>query len=144
MVIKTTRWSPDTCECIFEYSWDTEQPEDTRTHNLTTVIDSCDAHQSGTQATRWDTVNEENPRKNRALQIIIDNAPAAFVDTDLQGNKSLKPGLSLDFTVAGTAPNRVFTLIFKGQTLTQNQMDFVQGKLDTRFGVGKVIFVNQP
>jgi hypothetical protein len=141
MTMKIIRWSPDTCNCVIEYVYDDTEPESTREHNLSSIVSACSAHQ-GTGTTVWDTVNEENPRKNRALQIIIDNAPLAFVNVDPQGNKTLKEGLSLDFTVAGTAPNRVFTLIFKGQTLTQTQIDFVQGKLDERFGVGKAIFVN--
>jgi hypothetical protein len=87
---------------------------------------------------------EENPRKNIAYQLIVDNAPLQFVDTDVNGNKTLKAGLSINFTVSGTVPNRVFTMTFSGTTLTQAQIDNVQARLDTRFGAGKVVFVNTP
>ena len=146
MTIQTTRWSPDTCDCIIEYQWDDTLTPDVRTHTLANYIRKCSFH--GNQANdtiRWNTLNEENPRKNNAYQLIVDNAPLQFVDLAPDGiTKTLKKGLSLNFTVAGVVPNRVFTLIFSGATLTQNQIDFVQGKLDTRFGAGKVIFVNNP
>ena len=146
MTIQITRWSPDTCDCIIEYEWDDSIPQDQRTHTLSNYVRKCAAHSTlASDTTRYQTVIEENPRKNVGLQTIIDNAPAAFVDTDAQtGRKKLKAGLSLTYTVAGTAPNRVFTLIFGGATLTQTQIDFVQNKLDTRFGAGKVIFQNVP
>lgn len=145
MTIQTTRYSPDTCQCILEYQWDDSVDPSIRTHTLANYIRKCSVHASqANDTTRWNTVMEENPRKNIGIQLIIDNAPAQFVDTDAQGNKTLKAGLSLDFTVAGTAPNRIFTLIFRGTTLTQTQIDAMQTRLDTRFGAGKVVFVNTP
>lgn len=32
MAHKTTRWQPDTCDCIIEYDWDDETTEDEREH----------------------------------------------------------------------------------------------------------------
>ena len=32
MAIKTTTWSPDTCDCVLHYSWDDEVPQDERVH----------------------------------------------------------------------------------------------------------------
>lgn len=146
MTIRVTRWSPDTCDCIIEYTWDDSVPASSRTHNLDNYVRRCSVHAVLADDTaRYNTILEENPRKNNAYQHIIDNAPAAFVDVDpISAAKTLKPNLSIDFTVAGTPPNRVFTLIFRGATLTQAQINSVQNKLDTRFGAGKVSFVNQP
>jgi hypothetical protein len=145
MTIQTTRWSPDSCQCIIEYQWDDSVPSTSRTHTLANYIRKCSAHATqANDSTRWNTVLEENPRKNIAYQLIVDNAPLQFVDTDANGIKTLKAGLSINFTVSGTVPNRVFTMTFSGTTLTQAQIDNVQSKLDTRFGAGKVIFVNTP
>lgn len=143
MAIQTTRWSPDTCGCIIEYSWDDSVPQNSRTHSLANYVRRCSVHAvQADDGTRYNTINEENPRKNIAHQLIVDNAPAAFVDVDANGNKSLKPEYSISFTATGTPPNRVFTLTFSGATLTQAQINNVQTRLDNRFGTGKVIFVN--
>ena len=32
MTVKTTRWSPDTCGCVLEYSWDDALPQEARVH----------------------------------------------------------------------------------------------------------------
>jgi hypothetical protein len=147
MAIRTTRWSPDTCDtppCIIEYTWDDTVNQNQRTHTVSKVLNKCTAHSAIADSTQhYNVLTEENPRKNNGLQLVIDNAPLAFVNVDpVSGVKTLKDGLNLSFTVAGTQPNRVFTLIFTGTTLTQAQKDGVQSRLDTRFGAGKVIFVN--
>lgn len=144
MVIKTTTWSPDTCNCVLEYEWDDSADPNTRTHTLSKFIKKCSAHLALADVSGYGVITEENPRKNIARQLIIDNAPLAFVDVDLSGNKSLKPGETINFDVSGTAPNRVFGMIFGGVTLTSGQISNVQAKLDARFGVGKVMFVNTP
>lgn len=148
MVITTTRWTPDTCgvipPCTVEYTWDTDTSSANRVHTFSTYVNKCTVHSSQADISGYGTLIEENPRKNAARQLIIDNAPAQFVNTDLSGNKTLLSGESLDFTVSGIVPNRVFTMIFGGATLTSGQISNVQGRLDTRFGAGKVIFVNSP
>lgn len=146
MTINTNRWTLDTCSCIVDISFDDTQPPDTRAHNLSNYVRRCSFHNVQANDTdRYNSITEENPRKNNARQHIIDNAPVAFVDTNATtGLKTLKPGLSIDFSVAGTPPNRIFTMIFRGVTLTQAQINNVQTKLDSRFGAGRVIFVNNP
>jgi len=91
MVINTTRWSPDTCSCELEYSWDTESSEDTREHIFKRVVKTCDAHMPvvprGLKAEKakqvYDTVLEENQRKNQALGKALETRPelADFVDS---------------------------------------------------------------
>ncbi len=145
--INTTQWSPDTCDCIIEYQWDRDLPADQRVHILSRYVNRCAIHAvQADDTTRWNTILEENPRKNQALQLIIDNAPLSFVDIntnpDSSTYKTLKAGLSLSVSVSGTPPNRVFTLTLISTTLTQTQKNAVQNALNTRFGTGKVIFVN--
>lgn len=92
MVIVTNRWSPDTCSCELEYSWDTEQKEDVRVHNFERVIRACPAHDSVVSARStskaelqkvYDTVLEENQRKNQALGKALEVRPelADLVDS---------------------------------------------------------------
>ena len=140
MVINTTRWSPDTCTCVIDYTWDSTQSESTRVHNLGTIVNKCPAHSSLSDSTVYSTVLEENPRKNQALQNILDNSPTtALFDTLANGNRVLKPALGFNFTFSGTAPNRVLTVSFIGITLTTNQKNTLQSALNTRFGSGKVL-----
>lgn len=32
MPFRTTRWEPDTCDCVVEYDWDDAVSQDTRVH----------------------------------------------------------------------------------------------------------------
>ena len=128
-----TTWSPDTCECIIEYNPD---------GNLTKLVQACDAHKGGTENTVYQALLEENPRRNKAVKEIIDNAPPAMFDIDADsGIRVFKRGISIDFEWSGTAPNRTLKLIVKGISLTANQLNAVQSKLDNKFGAGKVTVV---
>jgi len=139
MVINTTRWSPDTCSCIIEYSWDSTEPESTRTHTLSNFVNVCSFHSGlANNTTRWNTVLEENPRKNIAYQLILDNGPAGLSDI-VDGSKQLKNGITINTLWSGTAPNRVLTITVTGLTLTQNQKNSIQTFLNNRFGAGKVL-----
>ena len=126
-----TRWSPDTCECIIEYNDDL---------SLSRVVQACDAHKGGTESTTFNAVLEENPRKNKSFKEILDNAPPGMYDTDPEsGARLFKKGITVDFEWSGVAPNRMLQLVVKGISLTANQKNAVQAKLDNKFGAGKVI-----
>ncbi len=44
-MIRTTRWSPATCACVIEYTWDDAVSEDKRTHTVSNVLNRCaEAH----------------------------------------------------------------------------------------------------
>lgn len=155
MTIQTTLWIPDTCaipQCIIQYQWDDTVPQEQRTHDNPVFLQRCSIHaaQPGDDSARWTTITEENPRKNQAWQSVIDNGPSSLVDTDVgTGTKTLKAKnpttgapLSLDFAFNGTPPNRLLTLTLVGITLTTQQKNNVQTALNTKFGTGKVTFVN--
>jgi len=140
MVINTTRYSPDTCDCVIEYTWDSTQSESTRVHTLSNYVHKCTAHSGlATDTDRWNTVFEENPRKNQALQNILDNSPTTALYDIVSGNRQLKANIGFNFSFSGIAPNRVLTVSFTGITLTTNQKNTLQSFLNTRFGVGKVV-----
>jgi len=137
MVINTTKWSPDTCSCVIDYSWDNSVPADQRTHTLSS-ISKCSFHNSLSDIAAYNTVTEENPRKNIAYQLILDNGPAALSDL-IDGTRQLKAGITINLTWSGTAPNRVVTISYTGITLTTNQKNSIQTFLNNRFGAGKVL-----
>jgi hypothetical protein len=141
MVIHTTRWSPDTCQCILEYEWDDSVPENQRTHTPATVVKKCTGHQPLPDINSvFNTLLDENPRKNKALAEILANAPSnSWYDIDAtSGSRVFKQNITVKWTWTGTAPNRVLTLSFTGITLTNAQKNTLQTRLNTLLGSGKV------
>lgn len=65
-MIRTTRWSPDTCGCVLEYSWDDSQPQDSRDHSFARAVRICEAHASSDPAAAFEQVKSENVVKNIA------------------------------------------------------------------------------
>lgn len=139
MVINITKWTSDHCGCTHNYSWDDSVPQDQRVHTYVSSDFLCKDHAPMVNSnTAYNSTLEENQRKNTALQHLIDNFPAQLSSTGAAAG-SLKDGLTFNYIVTGTAPNRVFTISFTGINLTPPQRTAIQSRLDTRFGVGKVI-----
>src|SRR5438128_1805862 len=66
-MINVTRWRPDTCDCVIEYSWDSESNEDERVHTYHDSHTTCDDHRTHhKKAKHFEVVQEENQRKNKA------------------------------------------------------------------------------
>lgn len=61
-----TRWSPDTCGCIYEYEWDDTELGDSKTHSLKKVVKLCHDHEHLGNAA-YDAVVSENTRKNNVV-----------------------------------------------------------------------------
>jgi hypothetical protein len=146
VTIKTTQWSPDTCGCVFEYTWDDSQSEDTRQHSFKNVVKECVSHSHLTGNSKrdmFDSSLEENRRKNGTIGELLDKAAADFGELDPEsGSMVLKKGITVNWDWTGTAPNRVMTLTVTGITLTAQKKTAAQNFLNNRFGVGKVIFQN--
>ena len=140
MVTKITRWSPDTCECILEYTWDDSVPEDQRVHTPTSIVNKCSEHSGLSDSNTHDAVKEENPRKNLSLDEILQNAPNTnWFDIDAAtGSRVFKKNITINWVWSGTAPNRVLTLTFTGISLTTAQRNTLQTRLNNRFGIGKI------
>ena len=137
MTINTTKWSPDTCTCVVNYSWDDSVPAEQRTHELTS-IEKCLVHSSLTDTAAYQVVTEENPRKNVSLQTVLDNAPTSLYDVNTDGARTLKNNISYNFSWSGEAPDRVLTISFSGISLTTPQKNALQNFLNNKFG-GKVV-----
>ena len=143
MVIKTTRWSPDTCGCVFEYEWDDATNESTRQHIFKRVDKECVSHSHLTGNSKkdmYDSSVEENQRKNGTVSELASKASAEYFDISGDGTTTLKNGVTIYWTWSGTAPNRIMTIHVVGKTLTQNRMNQIQNALNTKFGINKVIF----
>lgn len=143
MTIKTTRWTPDTCSdppCVIEYTWDTDQPSETRTHNLETVVNKCSRHSILSNTDVYTNVKEENTRKNQSLQTLVDNM-IELANTNPDGSKVLKDGITFNWSWSGTPPNTVLTISFDGVTLSPSKKNTAQTYLNNKFGAGKVIIV---
>jgi len=139
MAIYTTKYVPDTCSCVIEYTWDNTLSEANRVHTLSKII-KCPNHTSLADNTAYSTVlNDENPRKNLALQHILDNSPTTALYDVVGSTRQLKSTLSYNFGFSGTVPNRVLNVSFIGISLTTQQKNTIQSALNTRFGSGKVL-----
>lgn len=66
-MIKVTTWSPDTCDCVLEYSWDDTEPEGTRTHSLSRVVHRCPAHSNLSDQELYTSIVGENKHKNKVF-----------------------------------------------------------------------------
>lgn len=69
-MMQTNRWGPDTCDCIIDYEWDDTLSDADRVHTVKQIVKRCEFHQALDDVTHYDTVLEENTRKNRAFGAI--------------------------------------------------------------------------
>ena len=138
MTIQTTEWRPDTCGCVLYYEWDDTTPSASRVHTPVNSI-KCSFHANqATHSATYNSVLDENSRKNLGLQTTLDNGPTTLYDLQTDGSRTLKNGINYSWTFTGTAPNRVITVTFTGISLTNAQRNAIQTALNTRFGAGKV------
>lgn len=92
---KVTRWSPDTCDCVLEYEWDDSLPVENRVHTISKVVNAC-PHHGGTPVSHFNTVVEENTRKNFAFAEIQKLKPDATPDNynwSFDEQRKLKVGI---------------------------------------------------
>lgn len=83
MTINTTLWKPDTCECVIEYTFDTDEPEDVRQHNFK-KISTCKHHSHLDDASAYDQVlNKENKFKNEVVSDIKNSLPGILTEDDV-------------------------------------------------------------
>ena len=124
-MITYTRWTPDTCTCTVDYSWDTEVDPRLRTHTYHTTIRTCPDHSGLSGAALYDALSDQNKRKN----ITIGFARTARANLDVR---------AMDFTFTGEDADRVLHISFPRTTLSPSEKTSIQNDCDTRFGAGKV------
>lgn len=145
MTIRTNNWDPDTCNCSIKYKYDDAIPVEQRTYEIDIVNKSCSFHSNllPNIPVTYSCIMDENRKKNNTLQFALDTLPSKLADifTNPDGGTYtvLKAGLVFNFRLEGTAPNRVLYVSFLGTSLTQNEKNNIQTKLNERFGTGVVI-----
>jgi hypothetical protein len=146
MKLQTTTWSPDTCDCEIEYQWDDDLPQDERTHTISFVKKGCQNHRNllPNATVTYSCILDENNKKNNTLQTALEIAPNQLADVFLGEDGTtqyykLKDNIVFSFSFSGTAPNRVLTITFQGITLTTQQRNAIQNKLNQKFGTGNVV-----
>ena len=84
-MIRKQLWSPDTCGCIFETSWDDNNPD--AEHKLVESVLKCPAH---IETDGYTQSLKENRLKNSIIQNLIDNKvlPNAMMDDQIQYDES--------------------------------------------------------
>lgn len=93
-MIHTTRWSPDTCKCVLEYTWDDSVPESERVHTPATVVAQCEFHVSVPIEEVFAAVVDENAHKNKVINEIAVSLPTyAKEETNQKGEKTVTPDL---------------------------------------------------
>lgn len=120
-MIKTTTWSPDTCDCIVEYEWDTGV---NRVHTFKSVINTGLEHAALTGATLYEEVVSENRRKNVTqgiAQAIDVNLTAGIYQWAFDANRVLE----VSFLV--NVPSAV--------------KEQIQAACDLQFGPAKVVIL---
>lgn len=133
-----TTWSPDTCSCVIEYEWDDIDSPETRAHTHHASIKSCPAHsQHYGKAKHYDTVIEENQRKNKALGDIAKILGVSLaVDEDALESERIKVRKFLrDFHYTFDADRN---LEVSHPQLTATHKKTLQDKTDLVYGKNKV------
>ena len=143
----TIRVKPDTCDCQLLYQCDVDLPLEQRTFTVLAFEIRCNAHSNSNLPTMnnqqvWDDVIiPEFRKKNDSIQTLLDNAPNSVYDLD-GGTRIFKKNIMVSWSWSGTAPNRLLTITIYGISLTGNQLNAINAKLDERYGISNVVIVN--
>lgn len=79
-MIKKTKWSPDTCKCEVEYSWDNSLPVSEIAITQSGVLKKCEFHQNINDNGLFEVLKTENKSKNNLYENLLRNAPSNSVE----------------------------------------------------------------
>ena len=136
MVLKTTRWKPDTCRCEIEYEWDTEESPNTRAHNLKRLLKKCPDHAGVVESKVLATITVENSMKNHILKEILDNNESlreqAYNGSGQPSGFNLKTDLNYEWNFEGKDEERTLKvamnslqIVIDNQTSSSETADFI-------------------
>ena len=112
-----TRWSPDTCGCVIDYTWDPDVPDGARTHSFHAVERICAGHDGLSDPPLFDTVLAENQTKNRLHGWAVANL--ARLRHPLEDR--LSDGVEFRWSFTGTGAGRRLEVWLDGATLTAGE-----------------------
>jgi hypothetical protein len=147
--IVQTKWSPDTCGCVLNYSWIRDSDENTRVHVFHSADKICQDHEhlrrgGGLQTHHlgmvqdvnddalfiYNTVMEENQHKNILIQHVADSTPKLARQIKNKNGtvtNTIHPDVSFSFFFTETAPERVLNVSFS-ETLTDQEKALIEAK----------------
>lgn len=155
MTLNITRWSPDTCECVIDYEWDTDVSEEQRIHTAKTIVKKCDAHSTSDILDKHDhfnTILGENRRKNGLHNEVLDQLPhitdvidnrtgtiLAGIQPSESAGRRLKPHINYKFEFKGTGKDRILHVEFENAVLSSKHKKKIKDIADSMFGNDKVV-----
>lgn len=132
MVIKTTRWSLDTCNCVIDCEVDDALKPEDRVLTYTNAVRTCSFHNGLLGTAKGLTAPaDDNFRKNMVLKEALD----AF---DAKLSRDRESNVQYEWSFTGVDDARVLVVSFPDSTLTTLDKASLQTTLTTRFGAGKV------
>lgn len=138
MVIKVTTWSPDTCGCVLQYDWDTDEIVD-ETHDRTiiavNIVNRCAIHQLVPLDINelFPIVHEENTRKNLSLTELLAQMGVTVSETQFQW--------ITDHCRWQFDDERNLFLYIRGVSLNQGRVNQIQNAIRNRCGVDSITVV---
>lgn len=128
-----TNWSPDSCGCIVEYSWDRDTDETNRVHTFHGHSRRCHDHEHLWNEDVYTTVLEENQRKNITLQHAAEYTPLGEVNK--QGKRQMRKDVGHNFffthqgeeTETGPGKPRILHLTFS-EKLEDRHNNIIEGR----------------
>ena len=131
-MLKVTTWSPDTCKCVIEYSWDSDNPQaEVQPHG---IVKACSEHQGNDVTTHHNKILGENRGKNKAIKKLTDALPELLKKDDQGNDVPNLENISFSFD-----SNRKLKLTVKNlSNVKTTKKTQAKNALDTEFGVGAV------
>jgi hypothetical protein len=117
-----TRWSPDTCSCVIDYT-------DDGNFTLVSIVSKGTEHSGLDDATTYSIVKAENQRKNAVPLLVTALVPTVTNTVWLN---------QVTWSFSGSGQTRVLTVNL-GALLTAPQKTTLQTTCDTQLGVGAVV-----
>ncbi len=140
MVIITNRWSPDTCLCVFEYTWDNAVPAESRVHTLSKVVNTCTSHSGLSGTILYTRILKENFTKNTLRQEIIDTIPRLTEKVAAVGGTIDKLNVPYNWSFSGNDDTRTLTVTVA--ELTDGEKTTLQSSADGKSEFSTVLVKN--
>lgn len=142
MATKITRWSPDNCNCVIEYTWDDKTDENTRVHTFSKVVVGCPDH-NGLVGEEWlTTMTDESVRNQKVKNYLLNNfSKLAYDFTDERGKqvKNFRHDVAVSTFWSGKDKTRVLHVQISGIPLLSAEKLTLQTFADNNLGAGKVV-----
>jgi len=125
--IHINQWTPDTCKCTLEFSWDDSNPD---VITPTRIVRACSIHADmafNDHTDHFNFVQTENKRKNITLGELLEKAAT------IMENRGY--AFSYTDTVAGGARQLVITV----NGISNAQRRTLETLADNKLGIGTVI-----